>query len=138
MHLKWLPLTTLCLLRVAFLFLHTLGIWQEQLKVTGDSLDIGKQYLLTGKKVNIRNIFYFNDVLSISSSEAVCVILLMSIRKGLVRLFDKLDHGTMKEGKNLANRIFEMHRRRYCVLSAAVFFLFMLFVSWLLHYESEF
>ena len=114
MHLKWLPLTTLCLLRVTFLFLHTLGIWPEQSKVTGDFLDIGKLYLLTGKKVDIKSIFCFNN-LSIAFTEAVCVILLLSIRKGLVRLFDKLDQGTMKEGKNLANRIFEMHRRRYCL-----------------------
>ncbi|XP_022997105.1 O-fucosyltransferase 7-like [Cucurbita maxima] len=33
-------------------------------------------------------------------------------RKGLVRLFDKVDQGTMKEGKNLAHRIIEMHKRR--------------------------
>lgn len=114
MHLKWLLLTTSCLLRVMFLFLRTLGIWQEQLKVTGDFLDIGKQYLLTGKKVYIRSDFYFN-VLSNASIEPGCVILLLSIRKGLVRLFDKLDQGTMKEGKNLANRIIELHKRRYCV-----------------------
>uniref|UniRef100_M1D1G2 O-fucosyltransferase family protein n=1 Tax=Solanum tuberosum TaxID=4113 RepID=M1D1G2_SOLTU len=31
----------------------------------------------------------------------------------LVRLFDKIDQGTMKEGKNLSNRIIEIHRRRY-------------------------
>ncbi|KAL5558927.1 hypothetical protein UlMin_035138 [Ulmus minor] len=33
-------------------------------------------------------------------------------RKSLVRLFDKLEQGTMKEGKNVSNRIIEIHRRR--------------------------
>ncbi|XP_062101556.1 O-fucosyltransferase 7 isoform X3 [Humulus lupulus] len=33
-------------------------------------------------------------------------------RKSLVRLFDKLEQGTMKEGKNLSSRIIEIHRRR--------------------------
>ncbi|KAL8492330.1 hypothetical protein ACS0TY_023809 [Phlomoides rotata] len=33
-------------------------------------------------------------------------------RKALVRLFDKIDGGTMKEGKNLARRVYEIHRRR--------------------------
>jgi uncharacterized protein YfiM (DUF2279 family) len=33
-------------------------------------------------------------------------------RKALVRLFDKIEHGTMKEGKNLSNRIIEMHKKR--------------------------
>ncbi|XP_004237944.2 O-fucosyltransferase 7 [Solanum lycopersicum] len=33
-------------------------------------------------------------------------------RRTLVRLFDKIDQGTMKEGKNLSNRIIETHRRR--------------------------
>ncbi|CAL0317854.1 unnamed protein product [Lupinus luteus] len=33
-------------------------------------------------------------------------------RKALVRLFDKLNQGTMSEGKNLSNRIFDLHRRR--------------------------
>ncbi|PQQ14324.1 uncharacterized protein Pyn_07915 [Prunus yedoensis var. nudiflora] len=33
-------------------------------------------------------------------------------RKALVRLFDKLEHGTLKDGKNLSNRVIEMHRKR--------------------------
>ncbi|KAK4387705.1 O-fucosyltransferase 7 [Sesamum angolense] len=33
-------------------------------------------------------------------------------RKSLVRLFNKLEGGTMKEGKNLSNRVIEMHRKR--------------------------
>ncbi|XP_044475872.1 O-fucosyltransferase 7-like isoform X2 [Mangifera indica] len=33
-------------------------------------------------------------------------------RKALVRLFDKIEKGTMKEGKSLANRIIEIHKRR--------------------------
>lgn len=33
-------------------------------------------------------------------------------RKVLVRLFDKIGMGTMKEGKNLANRVIEIHKRR--------------------------
>lgn len=33
-------------------------------------------------------------------------------RKALVRLFDKLEQGTMKEGNNLATRIIELHKRR--------------------------
>ncbi|KAL0368848.1 UNVERIFIED_CONTAM: O-fucosyltransferase 7 [Sesamum calycinum] len=33
-------------------------------------------------------------------------------RKALVRLFNKLEGGTMKEGKNLSNRVIEMHRKR--------------------------
>ncbi|KAI5654894.1 hypothetical protein M9H77_32081 [Catharanthus roseus] len=33
-------------------------------------------------------------------------------RKALVRLFDKIELGRIKEGKNLANRIIEMHKRR--------------------------
>ncbi|KAK7275793.1 hypothetical protein RIF29_16916 [Crotalaria pallida] len=33
-------------------------------------------------------------------------------RKALVRLFDKLNQGTMSEGKNLSNRIIDLHRRR--------------------------
>ncbi|MCH94203.1 DUF246 domain-containing protein, partial [Trifolium medium] len=34
-------------------------------------------------------------------------------RKALVRLFDKLDQGTMTEGKKLSYRIIDLHRRRY-------------------------
>ncbi|KAG2666200.1 hypothetical protein I3760_15G044700 [Carya illinoinensis] len=33
-------------------------------------------------------------------------------RKTLVRLFDKIERGTLKEGRNLSNRIIEAHRRR--------------------------
>lgn len=33
-------------------------------------------------------------------------------RKALVRLFDKLEQGTMKEGDNLATRIIELHKQR--------------------------
>ncbi|XP_068345495.1 O-fucosyltransferase 7-like isoform X2 [Pyrus communis] len=33
-------------------------------------------------------------------------------RKSLVRLIDKLEQGTLKEGKNLSNRVIEMHRKR--------------------------
>ncbi|KAK3230944.1 hypothetical protein Dsin_002825 [Dipteronia sinensis] len=33
-------------------------------------------------------------------------------RKALVRLFDKIEVGKLKEGKNLSNRVIEMHRRR--------------------------
>lgn len=37
------------------------------------------------------------------------------IRKALVRLFNKLEQGTLKEGNNLSNRVIEMHRRRYFI-----------------------
>lgn len=33
-------------------------------------------------------------------------------RKSLVHLFDKIERGTMKEGKKLSNRIIEIHKRR--------------------------
>lgn len=33
-------------------------------------------------------------------------------RKGLVRLFNKIENGTLKEGKNLSNRVIAMHKRR--------------------------
>ncbi|KAM0976781.1 hypothetical protein PS2_019378 [Malus domestica] len=33
-------------------------------------------------------------------------------RKALVRLIDKLEQGTLKEGKNLSNRVIEMHKKR--------------------------
>ncbi|KAK1553961.1 hypothetical protein Q3G72_005832 [Acer saccharum] len=33
-------------------------------------------------------------------------------RKALVRLFDKIEVGKLKEGKNLSNRVIEMHKRR--------------------------
>ncbi|XP_027902708.1 O-fucosyltransferase 7-like [Vigna unguiculata] len=33
-------------------------------------------------------------------------------RKGLVRLFDKLENGSMTEGKTLSNKIIDLHRRR--------------------------
>ncbi|KAL5777262.1 hypothetical protein ACOSP7_010188 [Xanthoceras sorbifolium] len=33
-------------------------------------------------------------------------------RKALVRLFDKIEMGTLKEGKNLSSRVIEMHKRR--------------------------
>ncbi|GAB4861288.1 O-fucosyltransferase 7 [Ancistrocladus abbreviatus] len=33
-------------------------------------------------------------------------------RKSLVRLFDKFERGSIKEGRNLSNRIVEIHRRR--------------------------
>ncbi|KAJ0025682.1 hypothetical protein Pint_08382 [Pistacia integerrima] len=36
-------------------------------------------------------------------------------RKALVRLFDKIEKGTMKEGKSLANRTIEIHKRRYVI-----------------------
>lgn len=35
------------------------------------------------------------------------------IRKPLVRLFDKIERGTMKEGKRLSERIIELHKRRW-------------------------
>ncbi|KAI7742849.1 hypothetical protein M8C21_027862 [Ambrosia artemisiifolia] len=38
---------------------------------------------------------------------------LTAIRKLLVRIFDKIANGTMKEGKKLSIRIIEMHKRRY-------------------------
>jgi len=34
-------------------------------------------------------------------------------RKALVRLFDKVDSGLLKEGKKLSERILDMHRKRY-------------------------
>lgn len=33
-------------------------------------------------------------------------------RKALVRLFDKVESGLLKEGKNLSNRVIEIHKRR--------------------------
>ncbi|XP_074272724.1 O-fucosyltransferase 7-like isoform X1 [Silene latifolia] len=33
-------------------------------------------------------------------------------RKAIVHLFDKVEQGSMKDGKNLSNRIIEIHRRR--------------------------
>ncbi|CAN1331872.1 O-fucosyltransferase 7 [Linum perenne] len=33
-------------------------------------------------------------------------------RKALVRLFDKVERGKIKEGKNLSNRVIELHRKR--------------------------
>lgn len=51
----------------------------------------------------------FPAVLKISSFLSFGIF----IRKVLVRLFDKIDMGTMKEGKNLANRVIEIHKRRY-------------------------
>ncbi|KAL6984097.1 O-fucosyltransferase 7, partial [Sarracenia purpurea var. burkii] len=33
-------------------------------------------------------------------------------RKALVHLLDKIEHGTLKEGKKLSTRIIEIHRRR--------------------------
>ncbi|TQE12660.1 hypothetical protein C1H46_001680 [Malus baccata] len=33
-------------------------------------------------------------------------------QKALVRLIDKLEQGTLKEGKNLSNRVIEMHKKR--------------------------
>ncbi|OAY72608.1 uncharacterized protein At1g04910-like isoform X2 [Ananas comosus] len=33
-------------------------------------------------------------------------------RKALIRLFDKIDKGMLKEGKNLSSRVSEIHRRR--------------------------
>ncbi|KAK4489960.1 hypothetical protein RD792_000614 [Penstemon davidsonii] len=32
--------------------------------------------------------------------------------KSLVRIFDKIERGTIKEGKNLSNRVIEIHKRR--------------------------
>lgn len=45
-------------------------------------------------------------------TEAVIVHLYLSIRKALVRLFDKLEQGTIMEGKKMSNRIIEMHKKR--------------------------
>ena len=41
------------------------------------------------------------------------IIFFLWIRKALVRLFDKVDSGLLKEGKKLSERILDMHRKRY-------------------------
>ena len=41
------------------------------------------------------------------------IIFFLWIRKALVRLFDKVDNGLLKEGKKLSERILDMHRKRY-------------------------
>ncbi|XP_076935505.1 O-fucosyltransferase 7-like isoform X1 [Bidens hawaiensis] len=39
-------------------------------------------------------------------------LFLLTGKKLLVRIFDKIANGTMKEGKKLSSRIIEMHKRR--------------------------
>ena len=41
------------------------------------------------------------------------IIFFLWFRKALVRLFDKVDSGLLKEGKKLSERILDMHRKRY-------------------------
>lgn len=57
--------------------------------------------------------------LSISSEKVFETIIAQTLvhisigRKALVRLFDKVARGSLKEGKKLSNMIQEIHRRRY-------------------------
>ena len=41
------------------------------------------------------------------------IIFFLWFRKALVRLFDKVDSGLLKEGKKLSERILDMHQKRY-------------------------
>ena len=41
------------------------------------------------------------------------IIFFLWFRKSLVRLFDKVNSGLLKEGKKLSERILDMHRKRY-------------------------
>lgn len=50
-------------------------------------------------------------------------MLVFSTRKALVRLFDKIEQGTLKEGRNLSNRIIELHKKRYVMVIEFVAFL---------------
>lgn len=63
--------------------------------------------------------------------KSVCVC---CVRKALVRLFNKIEKGTMKEGRNLANRIIEIHKRRYVMSTfyeSINIFIFGLLINWL-------
>ncbi|GAB2278184.1 O-fucosyltransferase 7 [Dionaea muscipula] len=46
-------------------------------------------------------------------------------RKALVRLFDKIELGSIKDGKNLSNRIIEIHRRRSVAFSGTCLYFFL-------------
>lgn len=77
------------------------------------------------------SIFYKNSYLfELPLLKTFCFIF-SSSRKSLVRLFDKIEHGTMKEGKNLSARIIEIHKRRYVnrIWTATKYFLSSLYYS---------
>lgn len=58
--------------------------------------------------------------MSLIPFKAFCLLSLVLIRKALVRLFDKLDQGTITEGKKLSYRIIDLHRRRYAIGKAFI------------------
>lgn len=133
MHPKWLHLTILFLLRVIYSFLHTLGTWQGQWKVIVVLWDIEKPFCLIGNvfsHIVFYKIFIFPQFLyfPLYSYPLWCrfgIVIIANflkfplfIRKALVRLFDKVDRGTMKEGRNLSNRVIEIHKRRYTDLNS--------------------
>lgn len=49
----------------------------------------------------------------VTQSKLYIIFSFLSCRKALVHLFDKIDRGSMKEGKSLSYRIIEIHKRRY-------------------------
>lgn len=63
MHPKWLLLTILYLLKVMYLYLLILEIWQRLLRVIAVFLDVEEQYLQTSKAVIF---FMFIDPLKLS------------------------------------------------------------------------
>lgn len=58
----------------------------------------------------------------------------LQCRKALVRLFDKIDRGSLKEGKRLSDMIIQLHKKRYveqelnwylfCLLTDCIHYLF--------------
>lgn len=108
MHLKWQHWITLYLWRVMFSFHPTQEIWQGQSEVTAAFWGIERQYHLTGNKVSSPFVTLNCQSMVINS----CFFLLYP-RKALVRLFDKIEQGTLKEGSRLSDRVAELQKRRY-------------------------
>lgn len=91
------------------------GTWHGQLRAIAVSSATGKPSILTGKLILAQfyfSFFFFYFVSSFFSFEPSSCFS-FSCRKALIRLFDKIDKGTLKEGKNLSSRVSEIHRRRF-------------------------
>lgn len=81
--------------------------------VEGHRRFLGHRKTISPDRHHPTHFFYFNNNnFSKCNLSLSLIILFLLTRKALVRLFDKVDGGTMKQGKNLATRVYEIHSRR--------------------------
>jgi hypothetical protein len=80
------------------------------LQVIAVLLVTGRQSVLTGETTNQLIYQFLWNCLTVPLGISLFPLW---FRKALVRLFDKVDSGLLKEGKRLSERILDIHRKRY-------------------------